>query len=116
MGQQHHSSIAASKADGRNRANAPRPTSPVTSSATTGATQALVTSMSEGTAAPVIQYGNRTSMAPGGYGPTGSTSQPPRKVAIATTAGLTPRICTSHAPIAGATRAKAMKATSGFTP
>ena len=55
--------------------------------AAAGASQALVSSMSDGTARPVIQYGNSVLADPAGKCPTGSNNHPPKKTTSAATGG-----------------------------
>src|SRR6187551_3332186 len=65
-GHAHQRAIGRSIHPGFTRANAGRSKSATPSSAAAGATHALVSSMLDGTASPVIQYGNMTASEPGG--------------------------------------------------
>src|SRR5664280_2289608 len=91
IGHRHHRNMGTSIHPGRQRARVLQSVNSAQASATTGGHHILVSSMSDGTAAPVIQYGKTASADPSGKWPTGSKSQPVKHVTATARAGATKR-------------------------
>ena len=80
MGQRQNNATGASNHSGRQRIKVCRSLHTTPARATTGGHHILESSISDGTAAPVIQYGKLASADPAGKFPTGNRSQPEKHV------------------------------------